>query len=449
MVTQPSSLSPASSLSPRILHPDTIRSVRSSKLGEELGSGIRDVAASRLDLVRGGLLTMIFASVFLQRFALPVGSTAVPLSLFINIATLAWLTLLQQANIDPFRAALVLLFAAYASVCVMFNPSSMFNPTSETWTSALFAIAVYLPFALVLRCGDALFMDCLRAFRSMVLICAGLGILQFALQSAITSSLLFTFKGYVPESLLLPEFNTFQQLTYGSPLYKSNGFFMIEPSTFSQFVAIAIVIELLFYQVKWRLAVYCAALLFSYSGTGLIGLALAPAILVSRRSYGTIIVLALFALLALATSQLWHMSVTEARTSELSSSDSSGYARFIAPADLIATYQIFRPRDLLFGLGPGTYLRYGNIMPYEVGEASWAKVLFEYGVVGSLLFWPLLIVAVFSNAPSVWLTATLMIGFLTFGGGFLDTRFQALLLVFCVLPKRLASAAVTAAGHRT
>ena len=115
---------------------------------------------------------------------------------------------------------------------------------------------------------------------------------------------------------------------------------------------------------------------------------LAPAILASRRSYSTIIALALFAFIALATSQAWNVSVYENRATELSDTNTSAYSRFVAPADLIAQYQVARPKDLLFGVGPGSITRYGVLMPYEVSDPSWAKVLFEYGLVGCLLFGP-------------------------------------------------------------
>jgi hypothetical protein len=401
-------------------------SLNSSKnMSPVIGASQQD----RLVFVRGCLFTMIFAAVFLQRFALNLGET-VPLNLFINVGAVGLLTLVRQANVDPFRAASVLLFIAYAVLSVISNA------TTSTWTSTLFVIAMYLPFAFVLRSGDALFMNCVSYFRSIVLICAVLGILQFPLQRLTSSTLLFTFEGHLPADILLAGFNTFQPLTYGATLCKSNGFFMIEASTFSQFVAVAAIIELLFYRVKWRLAVYGAALMFSYSGTGLIALALAPAILVSRRSFGTVMTLALFALLVLATPEVWHLSVIEQRTGEFSAPGASGYARFIAPMDMIGKFQVPNPRDLLFGVGPGSMRPHAALMPYETTDPAWAKVLFEYGLVGCLLFWPMWFNAVFSNAPSIWVGLVLMIGFLSFGGEFLDPRLQTLLLVFCILPKR-------------
>ena len=405
--------------------------VRPGYLSEPLVP-LRGGETDPLRVVRGCLLAMIFVSVFLQQFALEFGKVTVPLGLFVNLAALGLLTLLRRTNIDPLRSSLVFLFVAYAALSVAFSAGA------STLTSAIFAAAMYIPFALILQSGEAVFMDCVRAYRSMVLICAIAGILQFLLQFVTSNSLLFTFDGYVPSAILLTGFNTYAHLTYGSALYRSNGFFMIEPSTFSQFVGVAVIIELVFYNVGWRLFVYVVALVLSFSGTGVIILALVPAILVGRRSYRTIIALALVAALGLATPQLWNMSFYQERATEFTDNDSSAHSRYVAPAVLIGQYQVPRTHDLLFGVGPGTITPYGKLLPYDSSDPSWAKVLFEYGMVGSLLFWPMLIVAVFGSAPSIWLALALMIGFLTFGGEFLDPRLQTLLLVFCALPKGIA-----------
>jgi hypothetical protein len=55
----------------------------------------------------------------------------------------------------------------------------------------------------------------------------------------------------------------------------------------------------------------------------------------------------------------------------------------------------------------------------------------------------MLIITVCNRIPSAWLGMALMIGFLSFGGEFLDPRIQTLLLVFCVLPKRSPQVAAT------
>jgi len=386
--------------------------------------------------VRQWLLVILFSSVFLQRFAVPVGATGVSVNLIITLSVIGFLLLRGQLSVDPVRATVLLMFIAYALL------GTAFNGDRASWSSTLLVIAMYVPFAFMLRSLDTFFQDCLRAFQTMTLVCAILGIAQFFLQFVISSKLLFTFQDFLPSWTLLDGFANLLPISYLSPLNRSNGFVMVEPSVFSQYIAVAVIIEMLYFQVKWRLAVYGAALLFSYSGTGLVIFVLLPAIMLQRRSYATIAVVTLFVVIAMLTSDLWHADVTAQRVTEIGSNSSSAYARYFAPADLIGRYLIFNPQGLVFGLGPGAIREYIIQMPYETHDPAWAKVLVEYGLIGSALFWTMFILAVFANSPSIWLSTALAIGFLSFGGEFLDPRFQSLMLVFCVLPKRAAFAAL-------
>jgi hypothetical protein len=219
---------------------------------------------------------MLFSAIFLQRFAINLGQSGIPLCLLVNLCAVSMLVLAGQVRLAPLRTALVLLFAACVPLCMLLGSAS------GSWASALFVLTLYMPFALVLQSGGLYFEEAKRTYRKFMTICAMLGILQFLLQFVISSTWLFTFARTLPASILLEGFNTLQPLEYGASLFKSNGFLMIEPSTFSQFVAIALVIEVLFYDSAWRMVVYGVALLLSYSGSGLIVVGLIPFILVSH-----------------------------------------------------------------------------------------------------------------------------------------------------------------------
>jgi hypothetical protein len=375
------------------------------------------------------LVLILLASVFLQRFGVPLGIAGISFNLLVNLIVVGILALRGCLYIDPVRMALYLIFTAYALT------SAVFNIDHASVPSALLMVAMYLPFAFMLRPMEGLFEDCLSAFRTIALICASCGIAQFFLQFVISSKLLYTFDGFLPAQILLQGFATFLPISYGSTITRSNGFFFLEPSVFSQFIALAIIVELLYFQVKWRLAVYGAALLFSYSGTGMITLILVPAILASRRSVGIVMALVLLGGLVFATSDLWHLDVIQERADEFDSTNTSGHARFIAPAVLLSQYLFPNPHGLLLGIGPGSLHQYTIQMPYETHDPVWAKLLFEYGVVGAIIFLILFFRAVYVDSPSGWMSVALTIGFFSFGGELLDPRLNALLIVFCVLPK--------------
>jgi hypothetical protein len=405
---------------------------KSSKLGSNM-NGRADVEDDTRTTVRL-LVVILAASVFLQRFGVPVGADGVSFNLLVNLVVVGILALRGCLYVDPVRTSLFLVFAAYALI------SASFNVDHGSIPSALLLAAMYLPFAFMLRPMEGLFEECLRAFRTIALICASCGIAQFFLQFVISSKLLYTFDGFFPAQILLKGFATYLPIAYGSPLTRSNGFFFLEPSVFSQFIAISIIIELLYFQVKWRLAVYGAALLFSYSGTGMIALILVPAILISRRSVKVILALALLGVLVYATAGLLHLNVFEQRAGEFVDTNTSGYGRFIAPAVLLSRYLFTDPHGLLFGNGPGSLHGYIIQMPFDTHDPVWAKLLFEYGIVGAIPFMILFILAVYVNSPSGWMSVALTIGFFTFGGELLDPRLNSLLLVFCVLPKTVVAA---------
>ena len=378
------------------------------------------------------LALALFAAIFLQRFALP-GSGGIALSLFVTLAVVAALAVRGSLRVDPMRAALFLVFACCMSLSVAANADD------ASTNSVLLVVLLYAPFSLSLRVPHDVFPACVRTSQHMVLICAVCGIAQYLGAIRFQGPGLFSFNGTVPDALLIPNYNTVIPLQWGVTIYKSNGFFFLEPSIFSQFLSLSIVLEVLFFGATARLIIFGVALLFTYSGTGPLMLAMVlPCLMLHRRAYRLMAGLTVFAALALATGKLWGLDVILQRSAEFGAEDSSATARFIAGAWLIADTMRWTPHDLLFGLGPGTFRQFGSTAAYAAHDAAWAKLLFEYGPLGSVAFWAFFGYAMFNSAPSGWVAAALTIGFLTFGGMVLDPRLNTLILVLCVLPKLLS-----------
>ena len=95
---------------------------------------------------------------------------------------------------------------------------------------------------------------------------------------------------------IVQHFNKQAALAYGSEVYRANGVFLLEPSFFSQVLAVAIIAELCTLGGKiplasaTRLAVFSAALFVSYSGTGVLVLAVClPLYVVMRRRWGLLL----------------------------------------------------------------------------------------------------------------------------------------------------------------
>jgi uncharacterized membrane protein YgdD (TMEM256/DUF423 family) len=391
---------------------------------------------------RSWLLAILFASIFLQRFAIPLSQTGIGFNFCVTLAGLAVLGWRGALVVDPARAVAACGFVAAVWL------SSLLNPLTTSAGSIALVLAIYLPFAVSLRTPGTAFEDCLAAFQTMILVCAVCGIAQFIAQFVVSPQYLFTFRGLLPDPILLGGISDMLPLAWGANLYRSNGFFFVEPSTCSQYMALAIVFELLFRGTTWRLPVYVVSLALTYSGTGIILLILMlPCVLVHRRAFGAIGVIGLLALVAVAFSDVLNMDTLVMRSGEFGQEGSSATARYIAPAWMVGDRLFTRLPDLLFGIGPGTFLAQAVTMAHETHDPVWAKVVFEYGLVGALAFVPLFVLAVFARAPSRWVSAALTIGYLTFGGMMLDPRLHALLLVFCVLPKRPAEAGPGLRSH--
>ena len=387
-------------------------------------------------IVRRGLVFALFASIFLQRFAIPIGEDGLAINLLVTLGVMAVLGLRGVFSLDPLRTV------AFFALCAAVALSTAINAGNASIPSMGLMLVMYFPFILGLRAQEGVFEGCVRAFQRMVLVCACFGIAQFFAQFVLGSSIPFTFQGIVPEQLLLPNFNTANPLTWDSPYYKSNGFFFVEPSTFSQYLAIAIVLELLFFGTTLRLLVFGLALPTSYSGTGIVMLMfILPWLLLHRRAYGVVAGGAVLAVMAVVTGGLWNLDALLSRVNEFGSENSSANARFIAGAWLIGEFLLSSARDVLFGLGPGSYAAHARLVPYEAHDPAWAKMLFEYGLTGAAIFWPFLLYAIFQGARSQWISWALFIGYMTFGGMLLDPRLQILILVFCVWTKPSAAVA--------
>jgi hypothetical protein len=377
------------------------------------------------------LVATLFASIFLQRFGMSAGGGEIAFNLLVTVAALAVLALRGALVVDPMRVTLFCVLAACASFSALLNADMASTP------SLGLLLILYAPFALSLRePGDA-FRTCLVAFRTMVLILAVFGIAQFLGQFVVGTRYLFSFKELVSGDLLLERYYHVENpLYWNSPILKGNGFFLLEPSGFSQYLALGIIFELLYFGVTYRIPIYVAALLFSYSGTGFILLVLMlPLILVRRRAYGAVAGLGAIGVLAVILGDLWRMDVLLQRVGEFGQVGSSAHARFFSWISFSSEHILTHARDLVFGLGPGAFAKYAQLQRQETFDISGAKLLFEYGLLGVGAFLLLFATAVFHRSPSRWISAALAIGFVTFGGMLLDTRLHALLLVFCVLPK--------------
>lgn len=228
----------------------------------------------------------------------------------------------------------------------------------------------------------------LEFFLALASALALLGIAQYGLQFVLGARYAFPIENFVPDAFVIQGFHMLAPIAYGVATYRANGVFFAEPSFFSQFMAVAIIVELAGRGRLLPLALYALALLLSYSGTGVLLLAIcAPLLLLSGRGRGSLLWLGLggLALAALFGGDL-DLGHLTGRIGEFGSVHSSAYARFVGGFDLFDRYLWPYPAKVLLGYGAGQFTDYALRMPFPIGEMTPFKMVFEYGLLGAALY---------------------------------------------------------------
>jgi hypothetical protein len=318
-----------------------------------------------------------------------------PARLTVYLAMLAWLGGMQLFLGEPFSATSLVLLAA------LFLPLAMqLRPAREGPTA-----------------GAAADPPVLRALGTMVSLAtlfAACGLLQFVLQRWVGTAAAFPVEHLMPPAWLIQNFNTQIPVVEGGPLLKANGVFFLEPSFFSQFMALGLLLELSMRNRLSRVAVLGAALAVSFSGTGLVvaAVGLLGLVLVKGR-WDLLLLGALLVLLLVLLGDASPLQPLLNRMGEFQSPHSSGSARFVAWIDMFQHQWWPDPMRVLFGAGAGSFAGQAALARQPTAEMSFAKVLFEYGVTGAVLFFGFLVYAFNSvRAPVAFrlgLCATLLV----------------------------------------
>ena len=363
------------------------------------------------------IFLFIFNLIFLQRLAIPFGPYQfTPIFLYALFFALA-LYILGRAEIHPQR--MVLLLFSIAGVFLASVYASLYLKDVSI-ASLLFLTAFYIPFLFVSK-KKGIFAYIVKIFQGSMLIVAICGIMQFLIQ-LIGGPYIDPIQRLVPEAFRLYGYANQLPIFFGSEIMKSNGLFMLEPSFYSKFIATAIIIEFITRKRVFILIIFSTALLFCFSGTGLILLGIAAIPLLFRMKPVKIIFLAI--LLTIPTYVFFDQGYGDVfveRLEEFSNPNQSGYIRFVAPW---LTFQEFltleSPGTILFGNGAGTLPEYQG-REYTFDELSGhyktahafsaIKLFVEYGLVGGFLFFIFLIYIFVNSKQNRLLTFTLFINY--------------------------------------
>ncbi|WP_175361165.1 hypothetical protein [Bradyrhizobium sp. STM 3843] len=353
-------------------------------------------AAARL-AVRSGFavcaLTLVSA-VFLQKIALPGTGGLYPLNLFVFPAVTIAAFLAGVLEINTIALVWYALFVSLGALSTALSPS----PHVSALSLGFFVVA---QFPLVFRnASSENFQRRMMSFLSTVgCVCALIGVLQFVGQFVVGPDVAFFLDKHLPENVTVAGYNSLIPLYWSSPVYKSNGVFFLEPSFFCQFLAVALVAELVLGSTALRLVILTAGLLCSYSGTGLTMLALFLPFYFLRHGHSRLFVFAaLLGLVLIMFGDALSLDAFTRRISEFSDVQSSGWARFLSMFRVLQEVVFANDLTFFLGRGPGTVQEQFRLLSFYAFDPTWGKVIYEYGLLGALAYFRFFYVA-FCRGP--------------------------------------------------
>jgi hypothetical protein len=371
--------------------------------------------------VLAALRLTVVAVVVLQRFAVPGIGTA--LCLPVVLAVLGYLGLGGALAEDHGRTRLYLLAAG--GCCAAALLSALHFASDWSLKSLALLVVLYLPFCLRLRPEHGhLYRPLLEFFNALMAVLACVAVAQWLAQFAG-----WTYRDlldWVPDSLLVQGYNTTYPVQYGSPLMKANAVVFLEPSFCSQFLAVALVVQLLLGGRRWRLPLYAAGLLATVAGTGIVLLGVGLAVLAVRRGLAwTGRVLLVLLLLGVLLQGTLPGRILAGRTTERTEQDSSTQARFVTPYVLVAEGLARDTATLFVGRGPGVVsnssgARYFNTEGIDANYPVVPKLAAEYGAVAAALFVVFMVVALTRRTPSVTVSAMMLAVYFFLSGSLLQ-----------------------------
>jgi hypothetical protein len=407
-------------------------------------------AAARSGWVRFGVLaTPIVGVTFFSKFTIPpLGQQGIDVSLFLVLGAVAAGMAADCIRLDPARLTLYVVLIGILGLIQSLQPETFSIP------SMLMLVGLHLPYVFAVPRGDE-GDRIVRFFLNVATLLALLGIAQYGLQFVVGTHFLFPIENFFPPSFIVQHYNAQAALSYGSEVYRPNGVFMLEPSFFSQVLAIAIVAELCTRARALRLAIFGAALIVSYSGTGVLVLAVClPLYLAARRRWDLLILGCSALILVIALHHVLHLDRVFSRLGEFNSTQSSGFARFVGGFFLFDQFLWNDPWRTLFGYGAGAFSNYAPHARYPVAEMALFKIVFEYGLFGAVLYFGFLFGCLSASTAPRLLILAVAITYLLNGMYASFAHGMALgLLLWCPvegrLPPRAAPGATGARPPRT
>ncbi|WP_063678875.1 hypothetical protein [Bradyrhizobium neotropicale] len=362
---------------------------------------------------RRAIWASIISVLFLSQIAYNISAFPASTDLICYALVTAYLLMSGFASIGFLSLALflvALIFACFGTYTAT---------TSTSWTSLMLLFVLYAPFAIRLKgAPEGVHEYILSAYVSAATVIAGIAIVQIVLVNATKSSLLTNIYFSLPEAIRGAGHYTF--VREGGGIIKPNGFFLRESADLSLVVALALIIEFGSRARLRTMGILAAGLLCSLSGSGLLAITaglLLPRSLARIPLFVVYLVGLILALYLLYSLNIPGLDLWFDRLSEFQTPNTSAYARFVAPMEMIGHSFDNGPLTTWFGNGAGSYLRDVQLyrMNYEVNDPTWAKLIYEYGLLGFGLIAAILLQRLYSSRLRVEICNFLVFSWISIG----------------------------------
>jgi len=376
-------------------------------------SGIAGTPATPLEDAQGrfvvNLLTIELAVVvFTQKLALPLsGSGAsrnqIALALVIHYAVLgilAWKGLLRVA---PWR---FLLFCLFCGTAFTFHARS--EITTFSFTSIMLVLLILVFYIFIVPIKRQYYVLIVRNFIILTCIAGGLVWLDWATQLLGLGKT--NLDALIPEVFRYKEYNYWNKMWGGLLHIKPNGTFFLEMSHLSQFIAIGLVFESVFFRRMSILIFLGVSTVASFGGTGLTLLLFCMPFILYRLPLSTLLAGTIAApVVIIVALQLGYFDSIMTRSQEFGNKKASGNIRFIMPALAVKDAAEGPMSNFLMGRGAGSMKKGTNVIDNGLAWAPYSKIIVEYGVIAGLFWFFLIFISMFRRGIPIAASMALFI----------------------------------------
>lgn len=384
------------------------------------GAGARDAAApdrpQRTFTFEDSVLYALFGigilgTIILQKIGWPLkagGVAPIVMPLFIGAICLA--PVLVRPRFDPIRVGGFFLLFVVASF------STFFLAPHYSASSLMLFAALYAPLVVSYETSQANYRRCMDLIVTVMLFFVGVTLAQHIVQVVGSFRLWPDLNRLLPAAWLIPDYNYIQPVIYGSRFMKPNAVAFLEVSLLSQYIALALAVELALFRRPVRMIVLTAGLMLTLAGTGaLLMLMTLPVLLGRMRIKTAVLVIGLLVIVCLVAFRLGWFDVVSSRMDEYKHNGSSANLRFILPFERMLDF-LKNPMSVISGIGAGQIEKGRGFIWWPFTKAT-----IEYGLITGVIFYAYLIYALFRNAPDRAIAFVLLVWF-TFEGTLLTAH---------------------------